>query len=329
MSEYDFVEKPFLNQLAALGWKVIEQGPQFPTDPAKSLRKSFREIILRDVFRQSVRAINLMENGRLGSPTSNSKNLGTRSPTCPAPSLLEANENAQKLLYRTQVDQNELTGEQDPNVKLIDFRNPERNHFLAINQFRIDTPGRVKDCIIPDIVLFVNGLPLVVVEAKDANEVQANPMYEAFRQLMRYTDQREGAKEAGLREGVPRLFFTNQFLIRTCGEQAEFGTITSTEEEYFYPWRDIYPEKYRNYEPPLGKERQQELLIQGMLPKETLLDIVRTCTVFMDVGKLGRRSSAATHSIGRPARLSSGSVKVKRLPSVPASFGTRKVLARV
>ena len=183
------------------------------------------------------------------------------------------------------MDENELTGEEDPDVRLIDFHHPERNHFLAINQFRIDTPGGTKGCIIPDIVLFVNGMPLVVVECKDANQVQANPMYEAWRQLMRYTDQREGTHEAGLREGEPRLFHTNQFVIRTCGDQCEFGTITSTDEEYFYPWRDIHPERYRDYTPPLGKERQQELLIQGMLAKETLLDIVRNCTIFMDVGK--------------------------------------------
>ncbi|MFO7906137.1 MAG: DEAD/DEAH box helicase family protein, partial [Pirellulaceae bacterium] len=87
------------------------------------------------------------------------------------------------------------------------------------------------------------------------------------------------------REGEPRLFYTNQFLVRTSGGQCEFGTITSTDEEYFYPWRDIYPEQYRAYTPPLGEERQQELLIQGMLPKETLLDIVRTSTLLMDVGK--------------------------------------------
>jgi type I restriction enzyme R subunit len=74
-------------------------------------------------------------------------------------------------------------------------------------------------------------------------------------------------------------------IVRTNGEKAEFGSITSTEEEYFYPWRDIWPEKYRDYTPPLGEERRQELLVQGMFPKETLLDIVRTCTVFMDVGK--------------------------------------------
>ena len=85
-----------------------------------------------------------------------------------------------------------------PNVKLIDFEHPERNHFLAINQFRIDTPGAGKGFIIPDIVLFVNGLPLVVVECKDANEFTANPMDEAFQQLMRYSDQREETKLAGL-----------------------------------------------------------------------------------------------------------------------------------
>ena len=110
-------------------------------------------------------------------------------------------------------------------------------------------------------------------------------MAEAFKQLMRYSDQRAETKRAGLREGEAKLFHTNQFIVRTCGDQCEFGTITANEEEFFYPWRDIFPEKYREYTQPLGKERQQELLVQGMLPKETLLDIIRNCTVFMDVGE--------------------------------------------
>ena len=285
MSEYSHVERPFLDQLAALGWQVIDQGPAFPTDPGKSLRTDFRSVFLRDVFSQSVRAINRTDDGQPWLTDKQLDELHDQIFHQPGHSLLEANENALKLLYRTQVDANETTGEEYPDVHLIDFHRPARNHFLAINQFRIDTPGGVRDCIIPDIVLFVNGLPLVVVECKDANQVQAKPMYEAFRQLMRYTDQRPATHEAGLREGEPRLFFTNQVLVRTCGDQAEFGTITSTEEEYFYPWRDIYDAMYRDYAPPLGNERQQELLIQGMLAKETLLDIVRTCTVFMDVGK--------------------------------------------
>jgi len=285
MSEYQYVEKPFLDQLAALDWQVIDQGPAFPTDSTKSLRPDFRTIILREIFNQSVRSINLTDKGQPWLTDKQLDELHDQIIHQPGHSLLEANEAVLKLLYRTQVDVNEETGEEYPNVMLIDFHNPLRNHFLAMNQFRIDTPGGVKECIIPDIVLFVNGLPLVVIECKDAHQVQANPMYEAFRQLMRYTDQREATHEAGLREGDPRLFFTNQVLIRTNGEQAEFGTITSRDEEFFYPWRDIYEKKYRTYSPPLGKERQQELLIQGMLPKETLLDIVRTCTVFLDVGK--------------------------------------------
>ena len=285
MSEYTYVEKPFLDQLAALDWQVVDQGAGIPTDPAKSFRANFREVILRDIFNQSVKAVNLTDDGQPWITDKQLDELHDQIMHQPGTSLLEANENILGLLYRTQIDVNEKTGEQDPNVKLIDFKHPERNHFLAMNQFRIDTPGGVKEFIIPDVVLFVNGLPLVVVECKDKNEFTSNPMYEAFRQLMRYSEQREGTKEAGLREGEPRLFFTNQILVRTCGDRAEFGTITSTEEEYFYPWRDIYPKKYRDYEPPLGKERQQELLIQGMFPKETLLDIIRTCTVFMDVSK--------------------------------------------
>ena len=193
---------------------------------------------------QSLHAINRTEQGQPWLTDKQIDDLIDEILNQPAKSLVEANEAVLKLLYRAQVDVNEVTGEQYPNVKLIDFDHPERNHFLAINQFRIDTPGAGKDFIIPDIVLFVNGLPLVVVECKDANEFTANPMYEAFQQLMRYSDQREETKQAGLREGEPRLFFTNQLLIRTCGDQADFGTITSTDEEFFYPWKDIFPEKY-------------------------------------------------------------------------------------
>ena len=111
-------------------------------------------------------------------------------------------------------------------------------------------------------------------------------MYEAFQQLMRYSDQREETKQAGLREGEPKLFFTNQLLIRTCGERADFGTITATDEEFFYPWKDIYPEEVPPVHAAARPSAEQETLIQGMLPKETLLDLVRTCTMFMDMGKV-------------------------------------------
>lgn len=235
MSEYLFVEKPFLDQLRQLGWEVIDQGQSYPSTPETSLRSSFREVFLKDIFFQYVRAINKTDDGQAWLTDKQLEELVQEISNRSTGNLVEINEAVQKLLYRTQTDENKLTGEKDPNVRLIDFKNPLNNHFLAINQFRIDTPGCVKTCIIPDIVLFVNGMPLAVVEAKDLYQGDSNPLFEAFKQLMRYSGQRPDTSQANLKEGEPRLFYTNQLIIRTSGIRCEFGSITSTEEEYFYP----------------------------------------------------------------------------------------------
>ncbi|MCC6489644.1 MAG: type I restriction endonuclease subunit R [Candidatus Hydrogenedentes bacterium] len=288
MSEYFHVEKPFLDQLAELGWTVIDQGHgQVPTDPAKSLRASFREWILPNVFPNAVRAINRTDDGTEWLTDRQLDGLRDQILRQPNRTLLEANEAIQALFLKAQVDVNEVTGESDPVVQLIDFAHPERNVFHAINQFRIDTPGCVKSCIVPDVVLFVNGIPLVVIEAKIGDATTANPMHEAFVQLLRYRNGRPETAAAGLREGEPRLFHTNLLLVRTCGEKAEFGTITSG-PEHFYSWKDIWPELNREYTPPLGVEREQERLIQGLFAPATLVDVLRTCTVFKDTDD-GRR----------------------------------------
>lgn len=288
MSEYLHVERPFLDQLATLGWTVIDQGSGIiPTNPLKSLRPNFREILLPQVFRQAVRSINLTENGTAWLTDRQLDDLYDQILRQPNRTLLDANEAVHALLVKSQVDLNEVTGEVDPVVRLIDFAQPERNQFHAINQFRIDTPGCVKSFIIPDIVLFVNGIPLVVVEAKTGDSHAANPLHDAFEQLLRYRNGRPGTLQAGLREGEPRLFYPNMLLVRTCGEKAEYGTITSG-PEHFYAWRDIWPQERSNYVPPLGVEREQEKLIQGLLEPTTLLDVLRTCTVFMNTDS-GRR----------------------------------------
>ena len=187
MSEYLYVEKPFLDQLAALGWTVIDQGQGvIPSDPAVSLRSSFREWILPDVFRSAVRSINLTDDGNPWLTDRQLDDLRDQILRQPSHALLEANEAVQRLFFKAQVDTNEVTRESNPVVNLIDFVHPERNQLHAINQFRVDTPGCVKGFIIPDIVLFVNGLPLVVVEAKIADLNTANPLYAAFEQLLRY-----------------------------------------------------------------------------------------------------------------------------------------------
>lgn len=277
MSEYTEVEQPFLQQLASLGWTVIDQGNDIPANPALSLRKHFREWILPEVFTQAVSAINTTTTGEPWLTTKQLQDLQDQLLRHPNRALLEANEAVQKLLFKTQVDLNELTGEQDPVVKLIDFAHPQNNQFHAINQFRIDTPGCVKQFIVPDIVLFVNGIPLIVVECKKGSATCANPMAEAFEQLQRYMNQRKATHEEGLKEGEPRFFYNNLLLIRSSGLAADYGTISSG-IEHFYPWKTQWPQD----DAVAAGMNQQQQLINGMLSKNNLLNILRSSTVFMD-----------------------------------------------
>lgn len=277
MSEYTEVEQPFLAQLDALDWKSINQGEGVPQDPTKSLRYNFRQWLLPDVFSKAISTINTTNEGKPWLTNKQLQDLKDQISRQPNKTLLEANEAIQKLLFKAQVDVNEVTGEQDPVVKLIDFANPEKNTFHAINQFRVDTPGCVKHFIIPDIVLFINGIPLIVVECKKGGLTCANPMAEAFEQLQRYMNKRKATKEHGLKEGEPRLFHTSMMLIRTCGVEADYGTITSG-DEHFYPWKTQWPQSDEIAE---GWTQQQQL-INGMLNKANLLNMLRTCSVFMD-----------------------------------------------
>ena len=334
MSEYLYVEKPFLDQLAALGWTAIDQGQCFiPTNPAASLRGSFREWLLPEVFREAVRDINRTTDGTAWLTDRQLDDLRDqvlRQPNC---TLLEANEAVQALFLKAQVDRNEVTGESDPVASLIDLLHPERNVFHAINQFRIDTPGCVKQCIIPDIVLFVNGIPLVVVEAKIGDANTANPMHAAFEQLLRYRNGRGDTAAAGLREGEPRLFHTNLLLISSCGEKATYGSVTSG-YEHFYAWKDIWPESNRAYTPPLGVEREQERMIQGLLAPATLLDVLRTCTVFMDTDSGKRVKVVCRYQQYRAAhriveRLRTGKTMEERSGVVWHTQGSGKSLTMV
>jgi len=281
LSEYTEVEQPFLQQLKALGWEIIDQGQDIPSDPAQSQRAGFRQWLLPEVFNRAVAALNPgVHSGKNGGTWLTAKQLQDLQEQLlrqPNRTLLEANEAVQKLLFKAQVDVNEETGEQDPVVRLIDFDTPENNHFLAINQFRLDTPGAVRQFIILDIVLFVNGIPLAVVECKKGGPTCANPMAEAFVQLQRYMNRRKDTARQGLKEGEPRLFQSNLLLIRSSGVEADYGTITSG-EEHFYPWKTQWPEA----ESVADSMNRQQQLINGMLSKAKLLLMLRTCSVFMD-----------------------------------------------
>ena len=330
MSEYSEVELPFLQQLATQGWKVINQGcATIPQDPAASLRTSFREWLLPGVFGAAVRRINTLPDGSPWLTDRQLDDLRSQLLRQPNRTLLEANEAIAALLFKAQVDVNEATREADPVVKLIDFAHPENNSFHAINQFRIDTPGGVRQFIIPDIVLLVNGIPLCVVECKKGSETCANPMAEAFVQLQRYMNKRADTAAAGLREGEPRLFHSNLLLIRSSGLEADYGTITST-EEHFYDWKTLYP---------LGDEaldgmNAQQRLVAGMLTRANLLQILRTSTVYMDTDSGPRIKAVCRYQQYRAAakivqRLRTGASSAERSGVVWHTQGSGKSLTMV
>lgn len=329
MSEYTEVELPFLQQLAELGWSVIDQGAGVPQDSAHSLRNNFRQWLLPEVFNRAVRAINLTDDGREWLTDRQLDDLRGQLQRHPNRTLLEANEAVQALLFKAQADMNELTGEADPVVRLIDFQNMENNQFHAINQFRLDTPGCVKSFIIPDIVLFVNGIPLVVVECKKGSETCANPMQEAFVQLQRYMRRRKETEASGLKEGEPRLFYSSLMLVRTCGLEADYGTITSG-EEHFYAWKTLYPAD----DSALAGMNAQQQLIAGMLKKANLLQILRTSSVFMDTDGGPRVKVVCRYQQFRAAskiaeRLRTGETALERSGVVWHTQGSGKSLTMV
>ena len=126
-------------------------------------------------------------------------------------------------------------------------------------------------------MLFVNGLPFVVIECKD-NDL-AEPLSEAFIQIRRYSNARDD--DYGVKEGEERLFHPNLFSIITHGSEARFGTIMG-QFDHYQNWKDIFPEEFKTVQISPGEERQ-EVLILGMLNKAILLDIVKNFTVFMEV----------------------------------------------
>jgi type I restriction enzyme R subunit len=187
----------------------------------------------------------------------------------------------ERLLLGTTVDGVEGWDHgRDRTVQFINWKYPKRNDFLVINQFRVDEPGgQGHKYIAPDAVLFVNGIPLVVIEAKSPGVVE--PMVKAIRQLRRYANQRGSAQP----EGNERLFHTSQFVVGTCFDKALVGTFTS-EPEHFAEWKTTEPEPEADVCVFLGVTAlsSQERLVAGMLAPDRLLDLVRHFTLFMQAG---------------------------------------------
>lgn len=265
LDEYSHVEKPFLEQLAGLGWDVLEL--QMQQQPEQSFRTSFSEVVLKPKLQEALVKINPF----LTAPQVDE--LERKITTFQKNSLLENNQQVlHYLLENTTVSKNELTGELSPTVRFIDFDNLENNNFVAISQFKVSVTG-TDHHIIPDMVLFINGLPVVVVEAKSSKVKE--PIQEAIDQLMRYSEQRGDTGE-----GNKELFYYNQILVTTCRTEAKFGTITTRIEKHFYRWTDPYPKTLNDLAHGQSSPNDQQRLVAGMLDRRNLLDIIRVFTVF-------------------------------------------------
>ncbi len=281
LSEEQQVELPLIEQLTGMGWQHL---PGDIDVPYLTERESFREVLLRDRLRAALNRINRDESGDPWLDDSRANQALDRLERLGAPRLMEANQLATELLLKgTSVEAPaDDASNRERSVKFIDFDHPERNDFLVINQFRVDPPWAVggKGFIIPDLVLLVNGIPLVVIECKSPSAT--NPMEEAINQLMRYANQRDRVEQD---EGAERLFHYNQFNIATFGYQACVGSFTATPEHYL-EWKDTSPVAMEEVCRELGVEKltSQQTLVAGMLRPAHLLDIVRNFTLYQQAG---------------------------------------------
>ncbi len=287
--ELDDVEKPFVTQLQALGWAHIEGSID---DPTVTARSSFAEVIQQGLLREKLCALNLgpdgapwLDEARLSEAVAAITRLGTHK-------LMEANEKATNLLIRglTVEGLPGWDGGRGQTLRYIDWDTPAKNRFTVINQYRVDCPpgfNSAKQFIVPDLVLLVNGIPLVVLECKSPSVPE--PLAEAVDQLRRYSNQRKAAFEVDDNEGNEPLFATNQLLVASSFDEARVGCVGAAFEHYAQ-WKTVVGPEGSGSEievaHALGKAAisEQERLIAGLLTPAHLLDVVKNFMLFMQTG---------------------------------------------
>lgn len=235
--EYNLVERPFCEQLQTMGWSWIEGD----VDVAElTERESFREVLLKGRLAEAIRRINLRDGQPWLDEARITKSIRDLSPPT-VHRVMEVNQAATELLLKgTVVDGLPDWDNCRPQpIRYIDFEHPEKNDFLVVNQFKVElTSGRGH--VIPDAVLFINGIPIVVAEFKSPGI--ENPMHEAINQLLRYSNQRRELFPTLYtdNEGVEKLFHTNQLLIASNFFEARAATIGAPPEAYL-EWSDTSP----------------------------------------------------------------------------------------
>lgn len=265
--EYDLVERPFCEQLLNMGWSWTSGDVDVPE---LTERESFREVILIGRLASALAKINLRDGKLWLDETRITKSIRDLAPPT-VHRLMEVNQAATALLLKgTVVDglPDWDNGRPQP-IRYIDFEHPENNDFLVINQFKVELTSGLGH-VIPDAVLFVNGIPIVVAEFKSPGI--ENPLHEAINQLLRYSNQRRELFPTLYtdNEGVEKLFHTNQLLIVSDFFEARSATIGAPPEAYL-EWADTSPVPLSTVAEELGivsvnenlKEAKSELITVG------------------------------------------------------------------
>src|SRR5574337_2097879 len=258
------VEEAALAWLESLGW-MVKCGPDIsPDGDALALtlfqreRGSYSEVVLEQRLRDALAQLN---------PQLPAEALedAFRKLTHPEGAALEARNRAfHRMLvdgvtveYRRQ--DGSIAGAQ---ARILDFDNPDNNDWLAVNQFTVSENGHTRR---PDVVLFVNGLPLVLLELKNAADENAT-IWTALQQLQTYKAE------------LPTLFAFNALLVISDGVEARIGTLTAG-REWFKPWRTITGEQLADVHLP-----ELQVMLEGIFEKHRLLDLLRGFIVFEDDG---------------------------------------------
>ncbi|MEA2940513.1 MAG: type restriction enzyme subunit [Bradyrhizobium sp.] len=258
------VEDAALEWIGALGYAVLG-GPVIGIKGAAPERTdpAYHDVILDTRLRQGVAQLNP------DLPPEALEDAYRKLIKVDAPSLIERNRAMHRMLvdgvtveYRRK--DGSIAGAQ---ARVIDFDDPANNDWLAVNQFTVSEGQHTRR---PDVVLFVNGLPLAVIELKNAADENAD-IWSAFRQLGTYQAQ------------IPALFTTNAVLVASDGIEARIGSLGAG-KEWFKPWRTITGRD------DAAKLAELQVMLEGVFEKRRFLDLIRHFIVFEDFeGKLVKK----------------------------------------
>ena len=251
------VEQAALAWLESLGYAVLS-GPEIAPDEPQAERADYRQAVLERRLRQALERLNPQFS-------SDALEEAYRKLTRPeSPSLVANNRTVHKYLVEgVPVEYTRPDGSIGSDAaRILDYERPEHNDFLAVHQFTVVEDHRERRA---DVVIFVNGLPLAVIELKNAVSGGAT-IWSAFNQLQTY------------KQDIPSLFAFNEALVISDGVEARIGTLTA-DREWFMPWRTVEGEDLADTRLP-----QLQVVLEGVFDKRRFLDLIRYFTVFEDVG---------------------------------------------